>query len=356
MFDRLDAMKKRYEELSVEIGKSEVIANQDRWRELVKEHAELEEIVSKFDEYRAAQAEAKDLREMLKDTPEEEMRQMIGEELENLERGMQKDEEELKYMLIPKDPNDHKNVILEIRAGTGGDEASLFGMDLLRMYTRYAERSGFKMETLSSNYTELGGVKEVIVSIAGKGAYSRLKYESGVHRVQRVPETESGGRIHTSAATVAVLPEAEEVDIQINSSDLRIDVYRASGNGGQCVNTTDSAVRITHVPTGLVVTCQDEKSQLKNKEKAMKVLKSRLYDMVKSEQDKEYAENRKNQVGSGDRSERIRTYNFPQGRVTDHRIGLTLYKLEAFLDGDMDEMIDALIFAEKEKSLSGEAV
>ena len=254
-------------------------------------------------------------------------------------------------MLIPKDPKDEKNVILEIRAGTGGDEAALFGMDLLRMYQRYAERRRYKTEMLTTNFTEMGGVKEVVVLISGKGAYSRLKYESGVHRVQRVPETESGGRIHTSAATVAVLPEAEDVDVQINPNDIRCDVYRASGNGGQCVNTTDSAVRLTHIPTGLVVTCQDEKSQLKNKEKAMKVLKSRLYDMAVSEQERELAENRKSQVGSGDRSERIRTYNFPQGRVTDHRIGLTLYKLDAFLDGDMDEVIDALIYADKEEKM-----
>ena len=257
-------------------------------------------------------------------------------------------------LMIPKDPDDNKNVIIEIRAGTGGDEASLFGMDLFRMYTRYAERTRYKMEVLSSNFTELGGVKEVVFSLAGKGAYSRLKYESGVHRVQRVPETESSGRIHTSAATVAVLPEAEDVDVQINPNDIRVDVFRAGGNGGQCVNTTDSAVRITHLPTGIVATCQDEKSQLKNKEKAMKVLKSRIYEDIKQKQDDEMSANRKSQVGSGDRSERIRTYNFPQSRVTDHRIGLTLYKLEAFLDGDMDEVIDALIFADKEKSLKAE--
>lgn len=351
MFDKLDAMKQRFNELTEEIGKSEVIANQELWQKLVKEHAELQEIMEKYDAYLENEKQIGELHEMLHDPESADMAEMIEEELAELQKKQPKLEEELKLLLIPKDPNDDKNVMLEIRAGTGGEEASLFGMDLLRMYTRYAERSRYKTEILSSNYTELGGVKEVIISIAGKGAYSNLKYESGVHRVQRVPETESGGRIHTSAATVAVLPEAEDVDIQVNPADLRIDVYRASGNGGQCVNTTDSAVRITHIPTGLVVTCQDEKSQLKNKEKCMKVLKARLYDMKKSEQDKEYAERRKSQVGSGDRSERIRTYNFPQGRVTDHRIGLTLYKLESFLDGDMQEMIDALIFAEKEKSL-----
>lgn len=288
---------------------------------------------------------------MLKEESDPEMHAMIKEELSSVEENIPKLEAELKLMLIPKDPNDDKNVILEVRAGTGGDEAALFGMDLLRMYQRYAERNRYKTEMLSTNFTEMGGVKEVVMLISGKGAYSRLKYESGVHRVQRVPETESGGRIHTSAATVAVLPEAQDVDVQINPNDIRCDVYRASGNGGQCVNTTDSAVRLTHIPTGLVVTCQDEKSQLKNKEKAMKVLKSRLYDMAVQEQEKELAENRKSQVGSGDRSERIRTYNFPQGRVTDHRIGLTLYKLDAFLDGDMDEVIDALIYADKEEKM-----
>lgn len=352
MIDKLEAIKKKYEELTEEIGKSEVIANQELWRKLLKEHAEYEEIVNKYDELKSTEQQISDTKEMLEEPEDEEFAEMLREELSELTERKTKLTEDIKMLLIPKDPNDEKNVILEIRAGTGGDEAALFGMDLLRMYTRYAERSRYKVETLSSNFTEMGGVKEIILSIQGKGAFSHLKYESGVHRVQRVPETESGGRIHTSAATVAVLPEAEDVDVQINPNDLRIDVFRASGNGGQCVNTTDSAVRITHLPTGLVVSCQDEKSQLKNKEKGLKVLKSRLYDMMKSEAEKEYAENRKSQVGSGDRSERIRTYNFPQGRVTDHRIGLTLYKLDAFLDGDMDEIINALIYAEKEKSLT----
>ena len=350
MFERLEELLARYERLSEEIGKSEVIADQERWRALVKEHADLEEVVGKYQEYLDVDGQLAGLEEM--EGEDEEFAQMVEEERAALEARREALTGELKILLIPKDPNDERNVILEIRAGTGGEEAALFGMDLLRMYTRYAERARYKTETLSSNYTELGGVKEIVLSIAGKGAYSRLKYESGVHRVQRVPETESQGRIHTSAATVAVLPEAEDVDVQINPNDLRIDVYRSSGNGGQCVNTTDSAVRITHIPTGLVVTCQDEKSQLKNKDKAMKVLKSRLYDMAKSEVDKEYAMNRKNQIGSGDRSERIRTYNFPQGRVTDHRIGLTLYKLEQFLDGDMDEVIDALIYADREQSIA----
>lgn len=352
MFEKLESIKKRYEELSAEISKSEVIANQELWRKLMKEHADLEEIVSAYEAYLAMQAELPELREMLKTADDAELREMAQEEIASLEEKMQKAEEELKFLLIPKDPNDGKNVILEIRAGTGGEEASLFGADLLRMYTRYAERHGMKMETLSSNMTELGGVKEIVVLISGKNAFSRLKYESGVHRVQRVPETESGGRIHTSAATVAVLPEAEEVDVKINPGDLRIDIYRAGGHGGQGVNTTDSAIRITHLPTGLVVTCQDERSQLKNKERAMKVLMSKLYDNALNEAASEQAENRRSMVGSGDRSERIRTYNFPQGRVTDHRIGLTLYKLDAFIDGDMDEIIDALILDAKEKSLS----
>ena len=354
MFDKLEGIRKRYDELTIEIGKSEVIANQELWQKLIKEHAELEEIVAKYEEYKNAMSQIEELKEMLREPEGEDFKAMVEEELAEHEESLPKLEEELKMLMIPKDPNDNKNVIIEIRAGTGGDEASLFGMDLFRMYTRYAERTRYKMEVLSSNFTELGGVKEVVFSLAGKGAYSRLKYESGVHRVQRVPETESSGRIHTSAATVAVLPEAEDVDVQINPNDIRVDVFRAGGNGGQCVNTTDSAVRITHLPTGIVATCQDEKSQLKNKEKAMKVLKSRIYEDIKQKQDDEMSANRKSQVGSGDRSERIRTYNFPQSRVTDHRIGLTLYKLEAFLDGDMDEVIDALIFADKEKSLKAE--
>lgn len=353
MFEKLEEIKKRYEELTKQISDSDIIANQELWQKLVKEHAELDEIVSVYEAYMNNARQLDELREML-ELESGEMAEMVREELESTEKEMENQTNELKLLLIPKDPNDNKNVILEIRAGTGGEEAALFGMNLLRMYTRYAERNHFKTETLSSNYTELGGVKEIVLNISGKGAYSRLKYESGVHRVQRVPETESGGRIHTSAATVAVLPEAEDVDIQINPADLRIDVYRASGNGGQCVNTTDSAVRITHEPTGLVVTCQDEKSQLKNKEKALKVLKTRLYDLAKSQADEEYAQARKSQVGSGDRSERIRTYNFPQGRVTDHRISLTLYKLDAFLDGDMDEIIEALSLADREASLRAE--
>lgn len=351
MFEKLERIKTRYEQLSEEIATPEVIANQELWRKLMKEHADLEETVQRYEEYLQVQQEIGALEELCAEESDAELLQMAQEETAEAKKRRKTLEEELKVLLLPKDPNDEKNVILEIRAGTGGEEAALFGANLLRMYTRYAERHGFKMEVLSSNPTELGGIKEIIISVIGKNAFSKLKYESGVHRVQRVPETETSGRIHTSAATVAVLPEAEEVDIQINPNDVRIDVFHASGHGGQSVNTTDSAVRVTHLPTGMIVTCQDEKSQLKNKEKAMKVLYSRLYDMTKKAADDEYAQNRKNQIGSGDRSERIRTYNFPQGRVTDHRIGLTLYKLDAFLDGDMDEVIEGLIYADKEAHL-----
>jgi peptide chain release factor 1 len=350
MIEKLQEIKKRYDELTAQVSDPEIIADQKRWRELVKEHSALEEIVEKFQQYLKAQQEIEDWREMGKDP---EFAETAEAECAALSQAVERYLEELKILLLPKDPNDDKNVVMEIRAGTGGEEAALFGADLLRMYTRYAERHGFQIEYLSTNFTELSGVKEVVLGISGKGAYSRLKYESGVHRVQRVPETESGGRIHTSAATVAVLPEAEDVDVEIGPNDLRIDVYRSGGHGGQSVNTTDSAVRITHLPTGLVVTCQDEKSQLKNKEKALRVLKSRLLELYTREKESEMAQNRRSQVGSGDRSERIRTYNFPQGRVSDHRIGLTVYNLAEFLDGDCDEIIDALILAERTALLSG---
>ncbi len=349
MTDKLRSIIKRFDEIEELLADNGTIANQEKYTELLKEHASIVEIVTKAKRLEKAAEELSAAKEMLT-LPD--MADMAREEVDILNTEIAKLNGEIKILLLPKDPNDDKSVILEIRAGTGGEEAALFGMNLLRMYTRYAETHGFKMESLSSNFTELGGVKEVVLEIAGKGAYSRLKYESGVHRVQRVPETESGGRIHTSAATVAVLPEAEDVDVKIEQNDLRIDVFRSGGHGGQSVNTTDSAVRITHIPTGLVVTCQDEKSQLKNKEKALKVLKSRLYDAYKSQAEREYAQSRKSQIGSGDRSERIRTYNYPQNRVTDHRINVTLYKLDAFMEGEIDEMVDALISAQRAQELS----
>ena len=325
MFDKLDFITEKYDELAQKVSDPDVIANQPVWQKYVKEMGEMEPIVKKYGEYKKAKQGIAEAKEML-DDGDEEMRELAKMELAELEDSI----------------GDEKNVILEIRAGTGGDEAALFGADLLRMYTRYAERKRWKTELIEVNDTTIGGIKEAVMLIKGKGAWSRLKFESGAHRVQRVPETESSGRIHTSAATVAVLPEVDDVEIDLDPNDVRVDVYRASGNGGQCVNTTDSAVRLTHVPTGLVVTCQDEKSQIKNKDKAFKVLKARLYDLEMQKQQDEIAGQRRSQVGSGDRSERIRTYNFPQGRVSEHRIGLTLYKLEQILDGDLDEIIDGL--------------
>ena len=342
MFDKLDFITEKYDDLSRKVSDPDVIANQPVWQKYIKEMGEIEPIVKKYTEYKKAKQDLAEAKEMLEDG-DEEMRELAKMEISDLEETISNAEDELKVLLLPKDPNDEKNVILEIRAGTGGEEAALFGADLLRMYTRYAERNRWKTELMDMSETGIGGVKEAVMLIKGKGAYSRLKFESGAHRVQRVPETESSGRVHTSAATVAVLPEVDDVEVDLDPNDVRVDVYRASGNGGQCVNTTDSAVRLTHEPTGLVVTCQDEKSQIKNKDKAFKVLKARLYDLEMQKQQDEIAGQRKSQVGSGDRSERIRTYNFPQGRVSDHRIGLTLYKLEQFLDGDLDEIIDGLI-------------
>ncbi len=355
MLNKLQGFKARYEELTRKLSQPDAMEDQAAWREMAKEHAQLEEIVVVFDEYNDAAAAAKDCKVMLEERLEPEMREMVHAELCELAQKQEERLDRLKIMLLPKDPNDDKNVIIEIRAGTGGEEASLFGADLLRMYQRYAERHGFKTEFLNENMTEKGGVKEVALSLSGKGAYSRLKFESGVHRVQRVPETESQGRIHTSAATVAVLPEAEDVEVEIDPKDLQIDTYRSGGAGGQHVNKTESAIRITHLPTGLVVQCQDERSQYKNKDKAMRVLKSRLFDLYQSQQAGAEASVRKGMVGSGDRSERIRTYNFPQGRVSDHRINMTLYRLESFLDGDMDEIIDGLILAERAAQLTGES-
>ena len=354
MFDKLDFITDKYDELSKLVSDPDIIANQPVWQKHIKEMGEMEPIVKKYKEYKKAKADLADAKEMLAED-DEEIREMAKMEISELNELIETQEEELKVLLLPKDPNDEKNVILEVRAGTGGDEAALFGADLLRMYIRYAERRHWKTEMMEVNDTGIGGIKEAVILIKGKGAYSRLKYESGVHRVQRVPETESAGRVHTSAATVAVLPEVDDVEVNIDPNDVRVDVYRASGNGGQCVNTTDSAVRLTHIPTGLVVTCQDEKDQHKNKDKAFKVLKARLYDMELQKQQDEIAGQRRSQVGSGDRSERIRTYNFQQGRVSDHRIGMTIYRLEGFLDGDIDEIVDALITsdqAEKMKNYS----
>ncbi len=353
MLDRLQSIQARYQELSEWIAKPESMQDMDAWRKSVKEHAQIEPIAQQSRVYEKLIKELDEVKTLVETESDAELHELAVEELKQLQAQKEKLEEEIRVLLLPKDPNDEKNVVLEIRAGTGGEEAALFGADLYRMYARYAERHGFKLEPMTQNLTELGGVKEVVVVISGKGAYSKLKYESGVHRVQRVPETESGGRIHTSAATVAVLPEAEDVEVNIDPNDLRVDVYRSGGHGGQSVNTTDSAVRITHLPTGLVVTCQDEKSQLKNKEKAMRVLKSRLLDKLQSEHDEQMSQHRKSQVGSGDRSERIRTYNFPQGRVTDHRVGVTVYKLDAFMDGDLDEILDALTLKERTELLSG---
>lgn len=350
MFDKLDFILEKYEELSMKVSDPDVINNQPLWQKYIKEMGEMEPIVNKYKEYKKAKEEISEAKEML-DSGDEELKELAKMELSELEAKLPQMEEDLKILLLPKDPNDEKNVFLEIRAGTGGEEAALFAQDLLRMYLRYAERRGWKTEIMDANDTGIGGIKEAIVLIKGKGAYSRLKYESGTHRVQRVPETESSGRIHTSAATVAVLPEVDDVEVEINPNDVRVDVYRSSGNGGQCVNTTDSAVRLTHIPTGLVVTCQDEKSQIKNKEKAFKVLRSRLYDLKLQEQNDEISAERRSQVGSGDRSERIRTYNFPQGRVTDHRIGMTLYKLDGFLDGEIDEIIDGLITSDQAEKM-----
>ena len=350
MLDKLDFITGKYDELAEKVSDPEVINNQPVWQKYIKEMGEMEPIVKAYKEYKKAKSDLEGAKEMLEEG-DEEMRELAKMEISELEEKIEAQEEELKVLLLPKDPNDEKNVILEIRAGTGGDEAALFGADLLRMYTRYAERNRWKTELMDINETGIGGIKEAVVLIKGKGAYSRFKYESGAHRVQRVPETESSGRVHTSAATVAVLPEVDDVEIELNPNDVRVDVYRASGNGGQCVNTTDSAVRLTHEPTGLVVTCQDEKSQIKNKEKAFKVLKARLYDLEMQKQQDEIAGQRKSQVGSGDRSERIRTYNFPQGRVSDHRIGLTIYKLDAFLDGDIDEIVDALITSDQAEKM-----
>ncbi|WP_166511046.1 peptide chain release factor 1 [Desulfallas thermosapovorans] len=351
MLDKLESLEKKYEELSELIADPKVMEDQGRWQQYVKSHAELSEVVTVYRQYKKVVTELEDVRQMLKDKLDAEMREMAELEEEELDSKKEELEGKLKVLLLPKDPNDDKNVIMEIRAGTGGEEAALFGADLFRMYTRFAELKGWRTEIMDAHYTDIGGVKEIIFLIEGKGAFSQLKFESGVHRVQRVPTTESGGRIHTSAATVAVLPEAEEVDVDINPNDLRIDVFCSTGPGGQSVNTTQSAVRITHLPTGIVVSCQDEKSQHKNKDKAMRVLRARLLDQAQQEQRQQMASARKSQVGSGDRSERIRTYNFSQNRVTDHRIGLTLHRLQEVLMGNLQEVVDALITTDQAERL-----
>lgn len=348
MKEKLKNLSVRWKELEQEIQDPTLIKNQNRYKELMREHAYLSKLMEEYEQYTRLEEQIMQTRTMMQEEIDYELKEMAREELHELETQLEQSESNLKILLIPPDPLEEKNIIMEIRGGTGGEEAALFAADLLKMYTHYAEAKNWKYELLSANETELGGFKEVTLSIAGKYVYGSLRYESGVHRVQRVPETEGSGRIHTSAVTVAVLPEAEETEIVIKQEDLRIDVMRAGGPGGQCVNTTDSAVRLTHIPTGLVVICQDEKSQIKNKAKAMRVLRSRLYDMEEAKKQSERAENRKNQVGSGDRSERIRTYNYPQNRVTDHRINLTLYKLDAIMQGDLTEIIDSLCIAARE--------
>jgi peptide chain release factor 1 len=342
MFEKLDEVERRYESVSHLLGQPDVIANQDELQRLAKEYSELGKVVELYRRLKKLEAEIQESRDLVNTEEDEEMRRLAKEEVNRLGEERERLEEELRLTLLPKDPNDEKNIILEIRAGTGGDEAGLFAADLFRLYSKFAEKRQWRLEVLSRHYTGVGGFKEIIALIEGKGVYSQLKYESGVHRVQRVPVTESQGRIHTSTVTVAILPEAEEVDVQIDPNDLRIDIFRSSGPGGQSVNTTDSAVRITHVPTGIVVSCQDEKSQHKNKAKGLKILRARLLDKARQEQRTEISEKRRSQVGTGERSERIRTYNFPQGRVTDHRIGLTLYRLDDVLEGDLDEIIHGL--------------
>ena len=348
MLDKLDWVHPRFEELGALLSEPDVVSDQERWRALMREHSQLEPLDHAVARYAQLLDERAEAKEMLSDP---DMADMAKEELARLEKEIPQTEREIHLLLLPKDPNDMKNVVMEIRGGAGGEEAALFGTLLMRMYTRYAERRGWRVEMMDANMTELGGVKEAIFTISGEGAFSRLKYESGVHRVQRIPVTESNGKRQTSTATVAVLPEAEEIDVRIDPNDLRIDVYRASGHGGQYINKTDSAVRITHIPTNTVVTCQDEKSQLKNKEKAMRVLRSRLYEKLQNEADAAYAGERRAQVGTGDRSERIRTYNFNEGRVSDHRIGKTIYSIDAFVDGDMDEIIDELITDAQQEQL-----
>ncbi len=355
MFKKLEKMVERFDKLNQLVSDSEVISRIDEWKGYTKELADITDTVEKYLEYKKILKESDDLKELISLETDSEMKALMQEEILECKNRLDVCKEELRILLLPKDPNDDKNVIMEIRAGAGGEEASLFAYELYRMYVKFAEKNRWKTEEISNNSTELGGVKEVVFSINGKSAYSKLKFESGVHRVQRVPETESQGRVHTSTATVAVLPEVEDIEINIDEKDLKVDTLRSSGAGGQHVNKTESCIRLTHIPTGIVVLCQDERSQTKNREKAMKVLKSRLYEHFQSQYNKEYSENRKSQVGTGDRSERIRTYNFPQGRVSDHRIGLTIHYIDNFLMGDLDEMVEALAIADRESKLAAEA-
>lgn len=352
MFDKLEDLLIRLEEILSELNEPGVANDPSRFQKLMKEQSDLQPIVDAYKEYKECQQTVEESLSMLDEESDEEMREMLKEELADAKKRIEELEHELKILLLPKDPNDNRNVIVEIRAGAGGDEAALFASEIYRMYVKYAETRRWKTEMLSLNENGIGGFKEVTFMINGNGAYSRLKYESGVHRVQRVPETESGGRIHTSTITVAIMPEAEEIDFELDLNDCKFDVFRASGNGGQCVNTTDSAVRLTHIPTGIVISCQDEKSQLKNRDKALKVLRSRLYDLELQKRHDAEAEARRSQVGTGDRSEKIRTYNFPQGRVTDHRIKLTLHRLDSIMNGDLDEIIDSLIAADQSAKLA----
>ncbi len=351
MFDKLDAVEKRYDELTEMISNPEVISNQTEWQKAMKEHASLEDIVQKYREYKKTKQEMEDAKEMMED---KELKELAEADFYEAKEKLPKIEEELKILLIPKDPDDDKNIICEIRAGAGGEEAALFAGTLFRMYTMYAERKHWKVEVLNENETGLGGYKEISFMVTGKGVYSRLKFESGVHRVQRVPDTESSGRIHTSTATVAVLPVVEDVEIEINPADIKMEVFRSSGAGGQHINKTSSAVRLIHEPTGIVVECQTERSQFQNRDNAMRMLRTKLYEIEKQKQDSEIANSRKSQVGSGDRSEKIRTYNYPQGRITDHRIGMSIYQMENFLNGDLDEMIDNLIAADRAEKLKGD--
>lgn len=354
MFERLAEIESKYNDLADQVNDPEMIANQSEWRKRMKEYSDMTPVIEAYQEYKKVKAAVEEGLELLNDKLDEEFRELVKEEFAQNKERLDELKQEITILLLPKDPNDEKNVIIEIRGGAGGDEAALFAGDLFRMYARYAEDRRWKVELMNASESDLGGFKEVSFMITGKGAYSRMKYESGVHRVQRIPTTESGGRIHTSTVTVAVMPEAEEVDVHIDMNEVRVDVFRASGNGGQCVNTTDSAVRMTHLPTGIVVSCQNEKSQLKNKEQALKVLYARVYERERQAHDAAISADRRSQVGTGDRSERIRTYNFPQGRITDHRIGLTLYKIDSILDGDLDELMNALITTDRmEKMQAG---